>query len=256
MENFLSNIGKYFLEFLSGLGRITIFFIQSIYYCFIPPYYFNIIIRQIIEIGFFSLPIVGLTAFFIGAVTVLQSSSSGIELDPSFIIPKVVTIAIIRELGPALISLIMIGKIGSSIAAEIGVMRVTEQIDALKSLNVNPFQYLVAPRLIASIIVFPFFVLCADLVGIFGGYITAIVKLNQNPNIYIRNTINFFHAYDFFIGLKKAIIFGGIISIISCYYGYFCKEGAHGVGFATTSTVVLSSVLVILLNYIITLIYL
>ncbi|HCE59709.1 MAG TPA: ABC transporter permease, partial [Wolbachia sp.] len=171
--NSIRVVGKYFINFFLKLGNAFIFFIKSLYHCFVPPYYFNNIIRQIIEIGFFSLPIVGLTGIFIGAVIVLQSSLNSSLINQEQIVPKIVTITILKELGPVLISLIMLGKAGSSIAAEIGTMRITEQIDALTTLNINPFKYLIAPRILASIIMFPIFTICADLVGILGGYITA-----------------------------------------------------------------------------------
>ncbi|MDM8335559.1 MlaE family ABC transporter permease [Wolbachia pipientis] len=248
-------IGRCFINFLSLLGSAFIFFIQSLYHCFVPPYYFGNVARQIIEIGFFSLPIVGLTGIFIGAVIVLQSNLSGSLIDPEQIIPKLVIITIIKELGPVLISLIMVGKVGSSIAAEIGTMRITEQIDALTTLNINPFKYLIAPRILASVIVFPMLTICADLIGIFGGYITAVFEFNHNSNIYIKYTAQFFNMYDFIIGLVKATAFGAIISVSSCYYGYYCREGAQGVGAATTATVVLSSILIILANYMITLVH-
>ncbi|WP_168464828.1 MlaE family ABC transporter permease [Wolbachia endosymbiont of Ctenocephalides felis wCfeT] len=248
-------IGRYFINFLLRLGSAFVFFIQSIYHCFVPPYYFSNVARQIIEIGFFSLPIVGLTGIFIGAVIVLQSSISGSLLNPEQVVPKIVTITIIKELGPVLISLIMVGKVGSSIAAEVGTMRLTEQIDALTTLNINPFKYLIAPRILASVIVFPILIICADLIGLFGGYVTAVFEFHHNANIYIKYTAQFFNTYDFFTGLVKATAFGAIISITSCYYGYHCREGARGVGIATTSTVVISSILIILINYLITLIY-
>ncbi len=248
-------IGRFFINFLLRLGSAFIFFIQSLYHCLVPPYYFSNVARQIIEIGFFSLPIVGLTGVFIGAAIVLQSSLSDPLINQEQIIPKLVTITIIKELGPVLISLIMVGKVGSSVAAEIGTMRITEQIDALTTLNINPFKYLIAPRILASIIVFPILTVCADLIGIFGGCITAVFEFNHNLNIYIKHTAQFFNTYDFITGLIKATVFGAIISVSSCYYGYHCKEGARGVGVATTSTVVLSSILIILANYIITLIH-
>lgn len=248
-------IGRYFINLLLRLGSTFMFFIQSLYHCFVPPYYLSNLARQIIEIGFLSLPMVGLTGVFIGAVIVLQSSLSGPLINQEQIIPKLVTITIIKELGPVLISLIMVGKVGSSIAAEIGTMRITEQIDALTTLNVNPFKYLIAPRILASVIVFPILTICADLIGIFGGYVTAVFEFNHNLNIYIKYTAQFFSMYDFITGLVKAIAFGTIISVSSCYYGYHCREGARGVGVATTSTVVLSSILIILANYMITLMH-
>ena len=251
----IETIGRRFIRLVQKLGEVFIFFLKSIYHCLIPPYYFSNIAKQIIEIGFFSLPIVGLTGIFIGAVIVLQSKLSGVLVSQEQIVPKIVTVTIIRELGPVLISLMMIGKAGSSIAAEIGTMRITEQIGALTTLNVSPFKYLIAPRILSSIIVFPILTICADLIGIFGGYITAILEFNYNFDIYVKYTAKFFSMRDFIAGLVKSIAFGAIISISSCYYGYRCCEGARGVGIATTSTVVLSSILIILTNYIITLIY-
>ncbi|OEY87100.1 ABC transporter permease [Wolbachia pipientis] len=248
-------IGRYFINFLLTFGNAFIFFIRSIYHSFIPPYYFSSIIRQVIEIGFFSLPIVGLTGIFIGAVIVLQSSLSSTLINQEEIIPKIVVITIMRELGPVLISLIMVGKAGSAIAAEIGTMRITEQIDALITLNVNPFKYLIAPRILASLMVFPILTTCVDLIGIFGGYITAVLQFDHNLSVYIKYTMQFFDMHDFITGLVKSTVFGSVISIVSCYYGYHCQEGARGVGFATTSTAILSSVLIILTNYVITLVY-
>ncbi len=248
-------VGKYFINLLLTLGNAFIFFIRSIYHSFIPPYYFGNIIRQIIEIGFFSLPIIGLTGIFIGAVIVLQSSLNGLLINQEQIVPKVVIITIIRELGPVLISLIMVGKVGSSIAAEIGTMRVTEQIDALTTLDVHPFKYLIAPRILASLIVFPILTICVDLIGIFGGYITAVLQFNHKLSVYIKYTVQFFDMRDFIAGLIKSVIFGTIISIVGCYYGYNCQEGARGVGFAATSTAILASVLIVFTNYLITLAY-
>ncbi|MGL9718061.1 MAG: MlaE family ABC transporter permease [Wolbachia sp.] len=248
-------IGRCFINLLLRFGSAFVFFIKSLYHCFVPPYYLGNVARQIVEIGFFSLPIVGLTGVFIGAVIVLQSSLSGTLINPEQIIPKLVTVTIIKELGPVLISLIMVGKVGSSIAAEIGTMRITEQIDALTTLNINPFKYLIVPRILASVIVFPMLTICADLIGMFGGYITAVFEFNHNMNIYVKYTAQFFNMYDFITGLVKATAFGAIISVSSCYYGYYCREGARGVGVATTSTVVLSSILIILANYLITLIH-
>ncbi|WCR57878.1 MlaE family ABC transporter permease [Wolbachia endosymbiont of Ctenocephalides felis wCfeJ] len=248
-------IGKYFIKLLLRLGSAFTFFIQSLYHCFVPPYYLGNVGRQIIEIGFFSLPIVGLAGIFIGAVIVLQSNLSGPLINPEQIIPKLVTVTIIKELGPVFISFMMVGKVGSSIAAEIGTMRITEQIDALTTLNINPFKYLIVPRILASVIVFPVLIICADLIGMFGGYITAVFEFNHNMNIYVKYTAQFFNMHDFITGLVKATAFGVIISVSSCYYGYYCREGARGVGIATTSTVVLSSVLITLANYLITLIH-
>lgn len=252
---YVRDLGRYFIKFLLKLGNVSIFFIQSLYHCFAPPYYFGNTIKQIIEIGFFSLPIVGLTGAFVGSVIVLQSTFNNPLMNIEQVLPQIVTTLIIKDLGPILISFILIGKAGASIAAEIGTMRITEQVDALITLNINPFKYLIAPRILASVVVFPILTICSDFIGIFASCITAVVEYNHNLRTYTNYSIEFFSMYNFTIGLMKSIVFGMIISISSCYYGYHCQEGARGVGIATTSSVMLSSILIIFTNYIITLAY-
>lgn len=253
--NILINSGQYSINFLSFIGEMFIFFIRSICQCFLPPYYFHILSKQVIEVGYFSLPIVGLTSIFIGAIIVLQSGLNPPIINPDSIIPYIVVTSITRELGPVLIGLIIAGKVGAAIAAEIGTMRISEQIDALITLGVNPFKYLIAPRVIALIITLPILITCANLIGIYGGYLVAVFELHYSPDIYIKHAIKSLNMCDFILGLIKACVFGAVISLVSCYYGYHCKEGARGVGIATTSAVVLSSIFIILLNYIITLTY-
>ncbi|GHM58851.1 MAG: ABC transporter permease [Candidatus Mesenet longicola] len=254
MSIFISS-GKYSINFLSSIGRMFIFFIKSIYQCFLPPYYFHALLKQVMEVGYFSLPIVGLASIFIGAIIVLQSGLNPPIINPDSIIPYIVVTSITRELGPVLIGLIIAGKVGAAIAAEIGTMRISEQIDALITLGVNPFKYLIAPRVIALIITLPILITCANLIGIYGGYLVAVFELHYSPDIYIKHAIKSLNMYDLILGLIKSFVFGAVISLVSCYYGYYCKEGARGVGVATTSAVVLSSIFIILLNYIITLTY-
>ncbi len=249
------NSGKHSIGLLSSVGKMFIFFAKSIYQCFLPPYYFHLLKKQVMEIGYFSLPIVGLTSIFVGAIIVLQSGLKPPIINPDAIIPYIVVTSITRELGPVLIGLIIAGKVGAAIAAEIGTMRITEQIDALITLDVNPFKYLVAPRVIAAIITLPILITCANLIGVYGGYLVAVFELHYSSDLYIKYAIKSFNINDLTLGLIKSIVFGAVISLVSCYYGYCCKEGARGVGMATTSAVVLSSVFIILLNYIITLIY-
>jgi phospholipid/cholesterol/gamma-HCH transport system permease protein len=167
-------------------------------------------------------------------------------------IPNVVVISITRELGPVLAGLMVAGRVGAAMAAEIGTMRVTEQIDALTTLSTNPMNYLVAPRLIAGLLMLPLLVLVADIIGVFGGYLVSIYKLGFNPETYLHNTLDFVQPLDVISGLVKAAVFGFIIALLGCYHGYNSKVGAQGVGQATTSAVVSASILILTFNYIIT----
>ncbi|MEX0758429.1 MAG: ABC transporter permease [Tistlia sp.] len=248
----LQPLGRAFLAFLAVTGRLTLFAGRSLSHCFRPPFYGRLIGRQVMEIGYYSLPVVGLTAIFTGMVLALQSHTGFARFSAESAVPNVVVVSITRELGPVLASLMVAGRIGAAMAAEIGTMRVTEQIDALVTLSTHPFKYLVAPRLIAGILTLPVLVLVADIIGIFGGYLVSIYKLGFNPTTYIKNTLDFLTFEDVFSGLVKAAVFGFIITLMGCYHGYNSKGGAQGVGQATTNAVVSASILILSFNYIIT----
>jgi phospholipid/cholesterol/gamma-HCH transport system permease protein len=205
-----------------------------------------------IEIGYYSLPVVGLTAIFTGMVLALQSYTGFARFSAESAIPNVVVISITRELGPVLAGLMVAGRVGAAIAAEIGTMRVTEQIDALDTLATNPFKYLIAPRLIAGFTMMPILVLIADIIGVFGGYVVSIYKLGFNPYVYLKHTIDFVEVLDVVSGLVKAGVFGFLVTLMGCYHGYNSKGGAEGVGAATTNAVVSASILILCFNYFIT----
>ncbi|WP_119459603.1 ABC transporter permease [Rhodospirillaceae bacterium SYSU D60014] len=249
METVLQPIGRAFVSGLETTGRLSIFAIMAVTYCVRPPYYPRLILRQMIEIGFYSLPVVGLTAIFTGMVLALQSFTGFARFSAESAIPNVVVISITRELGPVLAGLMVAGRIGAAMAAEIGTMRVTEQIDALTTLSTNPMNYLVAPRLIAGLAMLPLLVLVADIIGVFGGYLVSIYKLGFNPEAYLRNTMDFVEPLDVISGLVKAAAFGFIIALMGCYHGYNSKVGAQGVGQATTNAVVSASILILVFNY-------
>jgi phospholipid/cholesterol/gamma-HCH transport system permease protein len=215
-------------------------------------FYFRHFFNQIVKIGFNSLPVVGLTAIFTGMVLALQSYTGFSRFSAESAIPNVVVLSITRELAPVLAGLMVAGRAGAAIAAEIGTMKVTEQIDALKTLSTNPFSYLVTPRVVAGIISLPFLVLIGDIIGVLGGYLICVNLLNFNPSVYLQNTYNFVEFIDIFSGLVKAAVFGFIITFIGCYFGFNTKGGAQGVGQSTTYSVVSSSILILLMNYIIT----
>ena len=252
VENLLANIGAIFLDFLSATGRLSFFTGNAIINCFRPRFYWRNVLKQILEIGFYSLPVVGLTAIFTGAVLALQSYSGFSRFSAESAIPNVVVLSICRELGPVLAGLMVAGRVGAAMAAEIGTMRVTEQIDALTTLSTNPIRYLIVPRLIAAVLMLPCLVLVADVIGVYGGYLVSVHKLGFNPGTYLKNTVDFLEFYDVFSGLVKAAVFGFIIAIMGCYNGFHSKGGAQGVGAATTNAVVSASILLLLSNYLIT----
>jgi len=250
--NFLQTIGRVFLAFLATAGRLSLFTINAVSHCARPPFYFRIISKQMIEIGYYSLPVVGLTAVFAGMVLALQSYTGFARFSAEGAIANVVVLSITRELGPVLAGLMVAGRIGAAMAAEIGTMRVTEQIDALTTLSTNPMKYLVAPRLIAGFLMMPLLVLVADVIGVFGGYLVAVHKLGFNPSNYLQNTWDFLEFSDVVSGLVKASAFGFIITLMGCYHGYNSKGGAQGVGMATTNAVVSASILILCSDYILT----
>ena len=252
--NFLQIIGRTVLRFFQAVGHITHFTVIVVSHCFRPPFYFRLIGRQMLEIGYYSLPVVGLTTVFAGMVLALQSYTgfARFAAGAESAIAKVVVLSITRELAPVLAGLMVAARVGSSIAAEIGTMRVTEQIDALTTLSTNPFKYLVTPRILAGIAMLPLLILVGDVIGIFGGYIVAVYKLGFNAAIYLKNTWEFIEYLDVVSGLVKATVFGFVTTFMGCYQGYHSKGGAQGVGAATINAVVSSAILILILNYMIT----
>ena len=248
----LQPIGRAFLGGLESTGRLSVFAGGGVLAALRPPYYPRLILRQMIEIGFYSLPVVGLTAIFTGMVLALQSFTGFSRFSAESAIPNVVVLSICRELGPVLAGLMVAGRIGAAMAAEIGTMRVTEQIDALSTLSTNPMKYLVAPRLVAGLTMLPCLVVVADIIGVFGGFLVCTYKLGFNPTTYINNTWDFVQPLDVISGLVKAAVFGFIVALMGCYHGYHSKGGAQGVGAATTYAVVSSSILILVFDYILT----
>ncbi len=249
---FLTHIGRLFLDFLHTSGQVSVFIGRTLANSTRPPFYGREILHQIWSIGYFSLPLIGLTAIFTGMVLALQSYTGFSRFSAESAIPNIVVLSMTRELGPVLSGLMVAGRVGASMAAEIGTMRVTEQIDALRALSVNPFQYLIAPRVIASLISLPLLVIVADIIGIFGGYLVCVFKLDFNPSLYIINSWNFLEISDVLSGLVKAAVFGFIVALMGCYQGYYSSGGAEGVGRATMMAVVSSSILILSFNYLIT----
>ncbi|MFQ5624852.1 MAG: MlaE family ABC transporter permease, partial [Paracoccaceae bacterium] len=196
--------------------------------------------------------VVGLTTLFTGGALALQIFAGGARFNAESVVPQIVAIGIVRELGPVLGGLMVAGRVSSSIAAELGTMRVTEQIDALTTLSTNPFKYLVVPRLLAATIALPVLVFIGDIIGVMGGFLVGTAQLGFNPGTYIHNTVDFLIASDVTSGLAKAAVFGFILALMGCYHGYNSGRGAQGVGRATTNAVVTASVLILAANYVLT----
>lgn len=233
-------------------GRLVVLFSRTLILIFKPPFRFSSIFQQMDEIGVNSILVVFLTSAFTGMVLALQSFTGFKRFGAESMVGTVVALSMTREMGPVLTGLIVTARAGSSMAAELGTMKVTEQIDALYCLATDPVKYLIVPRFIASAIMLPMLTILSDLVGFIGGYVVAVIMLDSPPNQYINKALEYLKLNDVFSGLIKAAVFGMIIALICCYQGFYTKGGAEGVGKATTKAVVVSSILILIANYFVT----
>ena len=245
----LTYIGTKTIRFTEEAGRLFIMFGQTISWVFKPPVNIRNIFQQMEAIGVNSLPVVIIMAMFTGMVMAIQTYTGFKRFSAENYMGPVVALSITRELGPVLTGLIVAGRAGAAMAAELGTMRVTEQIDALVTLATNPIKYLVVPRFFAGFIMLPLLAIVADAVGMVGGYLVAVYVLHANPVIYVRMSTDYLELNDIYGGLLKAGVFGAIISIVSCYKGFYTEGGAEGVGKATTGAVVYSMMLILVANY-------
>ncbi|HEY4078010.1 MAG TPA: ABC transporter permease [Rhizomicrobium sp.] len=250
--NFFAVIGRATMTMLAHIGRLAIFTGQTLAGIVSPPIYTRLILIQIMRIGYFSLPVVGLTALSTGAVLALQIYLGGNRYGAEAIVPQIVVLGITRELGPVIAGLMVAGRVAAAIAAEIGTMKVTEQIDALTTLATNPIKYLVVPRLVAAVVSMPILTAIGDSIGVFGGYLVSTYNLGFTGSIYLKNTVDFAKSEDITSGLVKAAVFGFIIALMGCYNGFNSKGGAQGVGAATTNAVVSSCILILAADFILT----
>jgi phospholipid/cholesterol/gamma-HCH transport system permease protein len=250
--NPLRAIGAGLLALLRSAGAVALFAGRTLAALVRPPYFGGQLVQQIFKIGFLSLPVVGLTALFTGAALALNIYTGGSRFNAESFVPNIVAMGIVRELGPVIASLMLAGRVSSGIAAEIGAMRATEQIDALHTLATDPMRYLIAPRVLAGVLVLPILVATADIIGIFGGYLVSVHTLDFNPTIYVRNTWDFLSDWDIISGLIKAAVFGFILTLMGCYHGYYAQGGAQGVGRAATNAVVAAAVLIFAANFLLT----
>ncbi len=252
MKNFTAWLGGFFISILEHLGGVGILIYRTVQYSFTRSLNLRLILEQMDEIGFKSIPIVILSAVSIGMVMVLQLAYGFKRFGAKGLVGQVVSLAIVRELGPVITSLLVGGRVGSGITAEIGSMKVTEQIDAIRTLGADPIKKLVVPRFIAAIISFPFLSAIADFAGIFGGMVMSNIELNISPRLFIQTVVQQVDISDFLSGIVKTVFFGLIVAIIGCYIGMNAEGGTQGVGRATTLTVVISLVLIIIGDFFLT----
>jgi len=248
----LESFGRPLLDFMEESGRLLLIFLQTVALVFVPPFRIRLIIRHILEVGVRSLPVVFITSCFTGMVLALQTFAGFKRFGAENMMGSLVALSITRELGPVLTGLIVAGRVGSAMAAELGTMRVTEQIDALTTLAVNPIKYLIVPRFLAGLIALPLLTLMADALGITGGYAVAVYLLGANPVSYEKSTFNYLEFEDIFSGVVKSAFFGMIIGLVGCYKGFYTSGGAEGVGRATTSAVVVAMMMILISNYLLT----
>jgi phospholipid/cholesterol/gamma-HCH transport system permease protein len=252
VQGFLAGIGRAVLDLSAATGALAIFAGHAVAHIVRPPFFPAELGRQLIRMGYFSLPVVGLTALFTGGALALQIYAGGSRFNAESVVPSIVAIGMVRELGPVLCGLMVAGRVGASIAAELGSMRVTEQIDALITLSTNPVKYLVVPRVVAGTLALPVLTAVSDTIGVLGGYLVGTSRLGIDPGNYIQNTVDFLTREDITSSLVKGAVFGFIIAVVGCFQGYHSARGAQGVAQATRAAVVQASILILAANYFLT----
>jgi phospholipid/cholesterol/gamma-HCH transport system permease protein len=248
----LAILGRSTLAMLAMVGSVTIYAARAVSHVVRPPVYPREFLWQLLAIGWLSLPVVGLTALFTGGALALQIYAGGARFNAEAVVPQIVAIGIVRELGPVLGGLMVAGRVAAAIAAEIGTMKVTEQIDALVTLSTHPLKYLTVPRILAATISLPVLVAAGDAIGVFGGYLVSTTRLGFNAGAYLQNTTDFLEVWDVASGLIKGAVFGFLVALMGCYHGMNSGRGAQGVGRATTNAVVSASILILASNYLLT----
>lgn len=251
----VAGLGRATLQGVVAIGRVGLFATRGIAAALSPPWYPRQILAQFWAVGFLSLPVVGLTAWFTGAALALNIYSGGDRFNAETVMPQIVALGITRELGPVLAALMLAGRVASAMASEIGAMRATEQIDAMVTLSTDPRRYLIAPRLIAATLSLPLLTLLADIIGVAGGMQVSKLLIDLPPKIYILNTVDFITRWDVESGVIKSAVFGFIIGLMGCFHGDRAKGGARGVGRATTSAMVSAAVLILAADYLLTSIF-
>ncbi|MBI4357692.1 MAG: ABC transporter permease [Candidatus Omnitrophica bacterium] len=248
MQKWLAKLGEQTVEFLESAGGISLLFWRSVMTATSTPLRWGATVEQAYKIGVASLPLVMLTSLFSGMVLALQSSYQLRLFSAEQFTSDLVALSVTRELAPVLTAMMVAGRVGASMAAELGTMRVTEQIDALKALATDPVRYLVVPRFVATSTMLILLTVYSDLVGMFGGYVVGVLKLGLSSYKYVNRTIDVLILKDVYMGLIKAFVFGIVIATVSCYFGFKARGGAEGVGHATTMAVVVSFISIIVFD--------
>ncbi|TNC50750.1 ABC transporter permease [Rubellimicrobium rubrum] len=248
----LARLGHWALGLLAGIGRFSTFTLDAISHGIRPPFHGREIALAFLQIGWLSLPVVGLTALFTGGALALQIYAGGNRFGAEAVVPQIVAIGMVRELGPVLVGLMIAARVTSSIAAEIATMKVTEQIDALVTLSTDPMKYLVLPRVLAGLLCVPALVAVGDIIGVMGGWLVATERLGFVSAPYLRNTINFLEPLDIVSSLTKGAVFGFLATLMGCWFGLNSGRGAMGVGRATKGAVVAAAVAILAANLILT----
>lgn len=249
MKAYLERLGRSAEGVITTTGRMGIMLFQAVMYAFIPPVKFKNIFKQMEFVGVQSLFVVVLTGSFTGMVLALQSYNALKRFGAESLVGPTVALSMARELGPVLTGLMVTGRAGSAMATELGTMRVTEQIDALFTMAVNPVKHLVVPRVLAGVLMFPILAVITNFVGVVGGYMVGVKLLGINSGVYIGRTVDFVQVDDIMTGLIKSVVFGLITTLVACYHGFYASGGAEGVGKAATNSVVLASVMILVSDY-------
>ncbi|MBK7973076.1 MAG: ABC transporter permease [Deltaproteobacteria bacterium] len=245
-------LGGRLVAFVNEVGGVVLLLGRTLAWIPRRPFGFRLLLQQMQTLGVQSLPVILLTAIFTGMVLAYQSYQGFVRFGAESLVGTIVALSVTREMAPVFCGLMLSGRVGAAMAAELGTMRVTEQVDALETLATNPVKYLVVPRIIACTLVMPVLVLFADLVGIVGGYLVSTKLLGVDDGVYVQRTWQYLEWTDLRMGLIKSVVFGAVVALIGCYNGFYAKGGAEGVGFATTRAVVVSSILVFVFDYFLT----
>jgi phospholipid/cholesterol/gamma-HCH transport system permease protein len=244
----IANLGGFAMASIAGMGDVTLFALRTVGWIFARRQRRDVLIPNFYRIGVMSLPVVALTGLFIGMVLAVQSFAQFKALGLETRLGSVINLSLVRELGPVLAATMLAGRVGSAMAAELGTMRVTEQIDALESVGANPIYYLVVPRFLGCLILIPSLTVMADFMGVLGGYLYSHVLLGIDYHHYWENSREYVDAFDFLMGIFKSLFFGAAIALVSCHHGFHCDHGAEGVGRAATNAFVHSFVLILVLD--------
>jgi phospholipid/cholesterol/gamma-HCH transport system permease protein len=250
LTGLLARLGRPTLGVLAALGRIALYAAHTLAAALRPPFYPREFATALLQVGWLSLPVVALTSIFTGGALALQIYSGGQRFSAEAVVPQIVAIGMVRELGPVLVGLMIAARVTSSIAAEIATMKVTEQIDALVTLSTNPLKYLTVPRVLAGFLTVPLLVGVGDIIGVMGGFLVSTEQLGFNRASYIKNTVDFLTTPDIVSSLIKGAVFGFIATLIGCYYGMNSGRGAQGVGSATKGAVATASILILAANFV------